>query len=235
MNNTTRVVGNNMGHDLLARLTRLEQRDEDTQRHFARQDATIARQDATIAGQDATIARQDATIAGLDTTIAGHGTTIARLNVDIEELQVRVFPLRSIRATILDMHANYTALDERSLLVERNESAHGGNIIEDSILIRASTTEERESAWRKSFQRIYGFHLSAIESRIQNAPSSVIKAFNMHANCVLMDRWQLNSELRQTVLDKCKIFLRVWVFDSSLSVHQDVIQFEELCATYSSL
>ena len=71
----------------------------------------------------------------------------------IADLEMRVLPLKTIRERILDQASGYRDWERVSV---RNECAHGGNVLEDILLINEKRATERQRAeyWGRALRRL---------------------------------------------------------------------------------
>lgn len=94
----------------------------------------------------------------------------------------RVLPLKTIRERILGQASGYRDWERVSV---RNECAHGGNVLEDILLINEKRATERQRAeyWGRAFRNLYGCRTTTVEKHLPTAPPEIIQILNINANC----------------------------------------------------
>ena len=126
----------------------------------------------------------------------------------------RVLPLKTIRERILGQASGYRDWERVSV---RNECAHGGNVLEDILLINEKRATERQRAeyWGRAFRNLYGCRTTTVEKHLPTAPPEIIQILNINANCNLLKKWESNTDTKSQILQGCNNLLNEWLFGHS--------------------
>ena len=129
----------------------------------------------------------------------------------ILDLETRILPLKTIRERILDEASGYR--DSENISV-RNECAHGGNVLEDILLIneKSATDRQRAEYWGRAFRNLYGCRITTVEKHLRTAPPEMIQILNINANCNLLKKWESNPNTKTQILQSCNNLLNEWLF-----------------------
>ena len=132
----------------------------------------------------------------------------------VANLEARILPLKAIRERVLAQASGYRDLEKISL---RNEYAHGGNVLEDSMLIHERSTAERERVeyWKRAFCNLYGCRLNTVEQHLRTARPEIIEILNINANCNLLKRWDSETDSKNQILRRCNDLVNDWLFGRS--------------------
>jgi hypothetical protein len=84
--------------------------------------------------------------------------------------------------TVLDQLSTYSSLESRTLRIERNSVAHGGNVIEDCRLIQGMLMHHnpyRGMAWKNAFERYYEVNFDMCQNFLSWTPKEIPEVLNI--------------------------------------------------------
>ncbi|KAF3392043.1 hypothetical protein DPV78_010739 [Talaromyces pinophilus] len=207
-------VGNREGLDWMERMER-ESQDQRNIIDQLREDSKI--QKMINEKLENKIHDQENKIHGQENKIQGQEITITQLETDskaqkiINEQQKRMW--FEVRATEIEKHGHSQAEEAMLARSERNQTVHGGNIIQDLEVvdfIKAETTEQRHDSLQAAFEAWYEVS-PRYKHQIVHAPELVVKTFNTLADTKSRWGWSNNPTTQDEVQKICRGIVSRWL------------------------
>ncbi|KUL85517.1 hypothetical protein ZTR_08078 [Talaromyces verruculosus] len=129
----------------------------------------------------------------------------------INEQQKRMW--FEVRATEIEKHGHSQAEEVMLARSERNQTVHGGDIIQDLEVVdfmKAKTTQQRHDSLQAAFEAWYEVSLR-YKHQIVHAPELVVKTFNTLADTKSRWGWSSNPTTQDEVQKICRGIISRWL------------------------